>query len=88
MQLAGWGPKFASFAKSGDKIANLATLSILKMRRGMVIYTHYTKCADCLYALHEVCGLSIPDWYRHSSLLRAAYSKIRAPSVTVAFPQR
>ena len=26
MQLAGGGPKFASFAKSGDKIANLATL--------------------------------------------------------------
>ena len=26
MNLAGGGPKFASFAKSGDKIANLATL--------------------------------------------------------------
>ena len=26
MQLAGGGPKFASFAKSGDKITNLATL--------------------------------------------------------------
>ena len=28
MNLAGGGPKFASFAKSGDKIANLATLFI------------------------------------------------------------
>ena len=28
MKLAGGGPKFARFAKSGDKISNLATLSL------------------------------------------------------------
>ena len=51
-------------------------------------YSHYTKCADCLYALHEVCGLSIPDWYRTTIPLWAAYSNIRALSVRGAFPKR
>ena len=35
MQLAGGGPKFASFAKSGDKIANLATLTRAIMFAGL-----------------------------------------------------
>ena len=37
MNLAGGGPNFASFAKSGDKIANLATLAELNCNSVKVV---------------------------------------------------